>query len=304
MNRAVVTLLVGWVCTMGAQVSHAEPAKPPAAKIEKLASGFKFTEGPALGPKGNVYFTDIPNQRIVLYEVKTGTASVFREDSGRANGLLFDKDGTLLACEGGRRRLVRITGEEITVLAERFGGKRLNSPNDLTLDSEGGIYFTDPRYGRQGDRELTFEGVYYRSADGKLNRLCEEIEKPNGILLSNDGKTLYVAASKARRIMAFPVEKPGTLGTGKEFAPLDLESRGGPDGMTTDDKGHVYCAGQGHIWRWDSDGKLVEKVKMPESPANCLFVKDDKLELSLYVTARTSLYRVTRPLAVEPTKDE
>ena len=299
MKQVLATLGAGCVLVLGLLAAQADPAVRVEATIKKLATGYKFTEGPALGPDGNVFFTDIPNQHIMRFDVKEGTAAVYREDSGRANGLLFDKEGALLACEGGRRRLVRIKGDMVTVLAERFEEKRLNSPNDLTLDAAGGIYFTDPRYGRQRDRELTFEGVYYRSAEGKLSRLCEEVEKPNGILLSNDGKTLYVAASKAKRIMAYPVQKPGTLGTGKEFAPLDLESRGGPDGMTTDDKGHVYCAGQGHIWRWDPAGKLVEKIKMPESPANCLFVKDDKLALSLYVTARTSLYRVTRAKSEE-----
>ncbi len=297
MHRVRIVVLVAILFVAADSPVHGEPpvsATPPAATILKVASGYKFTEGPAVGPAGNIYYTDIPNERILKFDVKAATAAVFREDSGRANGLLFDTDGSLLVCEGGRRRLTRIKGETVTVLAERFDGKRLNSPNDLTLDGAGGIYFTDPRYGRQEDRELAFEGVYYVPKEGKLRRLCEAIKKPNGILLSADGKTLYVAASSAKRVMQYPVEKPGVLGKGSVFAMLDTASRGGPDGMTTDDKGHVYCAGQGHVWRWDPEGKLVERIKMPESPANCVFVKDDKRSLSLHVTARTSLYRVTR----------
>ena len=272
----------------------ADEDERPKTEIVKVATDYRFTEGPALDAKGRIVFTDIPNERIHRFDPKSGKASVLREASGRANGLLYDADGRLLACEGGRRRLVRIDGDQVEMLADRFEGKRLNSPNDLTLDAKGGIYFTDPRYGKQDDRELDFEGVYYRAPDGTLSRVCAEAEKPNGIHLARNGRTLYVADSKRKLILAYDVATPGTATDGRLFARLDEKARGGPDGMTIDDQDRVYCAGQGKIWIWDGTGKPIESVRMPESPTNCLFVKADGMAVSLYVTARTSLYRVTR----------
>lgn len=275
----------------------AEPEVVPEWAIEKLATGFRFTEGPAIGPKGDIYFTDIPNQRIHRYAVKTGKTSVHAEESGRSNGLMFDTQGRLLACEGGRRRLVRFEDGKPTVLASTVDGKKLNSPNDLALDLSGGVYFTDPRYGSQKDRELDFEGVYYVAKDGSLKRVATEIEKPNGILMSADAKTLYVADSKRKRIMAFDVAKPGEVGKARLFANLDLTSRGGPDGMSRDKGGNVYCAGQGKVWIWDPKGKVVATIKMPEGPSNCLWTAESGW--TVYVTARTSFYRVRKAVATE-----
>ncbi|MDJ0521273.1 MAG: SMP-30/gluconolactonase/LRE family protein [Planctomycetota bacterium] len=271
-------------------------AQPPpvfttqTVRFERVATGYRFTEGPAADATGNVFFTDIPNERILRLDIKTGKVSVFREESGRANGLQVDAEGRLVACEGGRRRLVRIGSKKTEILAERFGTKRLNSPNDVTLDQAGGIWFTDPRYGKQDDRELDVMAVYYLPPGGKLRQVIADLPRPNGIILSADAKTLYVAANRRKLIMAYDVAKPGTVANGRVFARLDPDGRGGPDGLSLDERGNLYCAGQGHVWIWSSSGKRLHKLKVPESPTNVTFGGAERR--TLYVTARTSLYRV------------
>ncbi len=281
MRTTIVLLLL---CSL----AHAgDSPRAEDAKIEKVAGGFRFTEGPAADKDGNVFFSDIPNQCIHKLDVATGKVTVWNDDSGRSNGLMFDAKGRLLACEGGRRRLVRYEDGKPKVLAERWNEKRFNSPNDLALDDKGGVYFTDPRYGKQTGREIDIEAVYYVSAEGKVTQVISDRKKPNGILLSKDMKTLYVAD---KQVWSYPVKAPGELGKGSKFAEMDTASRGGPDGMTLDEKGNVYAAGQGAIWIWDAEGKRLDKIDFPEAPANCAFGGKDRK--TLYVTARTSLYRL------------
>lgn len=288
----VVCVLVGELVASPGESEESAP-KAPAFAVEQVSKGHGFTEGPALDAEGRILFTDLRVSKIHRYDPKTQKTELLHEDTGKSNGLLFDGKGRLLACEGGRRRLVRhLSPGKSEVLAERFEGKRLNSPNDLTRDAAGRIYFTDPRYGSQKDRELDFEGVYVVEAGKPLRRVCAEVEKPNGILLAADGKRLYVADSKRKRILVYAVDQTGKPTNGRVFANLDLEARGGPDGMTQDATGRVMVAGQGHLWIWDATGKLYAKVKLPESPTNCCFVDSDPYVI--YVTARTSLYRVTR----------
>ena len=294
---ATISAVVAAALSSNRAASGEDTAAPAAALFaaqpvvfERVATGYQFTEGPAADARGDIYFTDIRSSRILRFDVATNKASVFRKDTGKANGLHFDAQRRLLACEGGRRRLVRIDKDQLTVLAERLGTKRLNSPNDLTIDAHGGVWFTDPRYGKQDDREIDVMAVYYLSAEGKLTQVIRDLPRPNGILLAPSGKTLFVAANKQKLIMSYPVTAPGTLGTGRVFARLDGDQRGGPDGLTLDAKGNLYCAGQGHLFVWSSRGKRLHKLKVPESPTNCTFggPKRD----TLYVTARTSLYRV------------
>jgi sugar lactone lactonase YvrE len=266
------------------------PVVPEGAEVEKLADGFRFTEGPASGPDGRVYFTDIPNERIMIYDFASGEVTTHREQSGRANGLMFTPTGALIACEGGARRLTRQMGEEIAALADSFSGIALNSPNDLDIDGKGGIYFTDPRYGDRESMEMDLEGVYYLPRRGGLKRVVEDLVRPNGIKLSRDGKTLYVVDNGAKTIVAYDVQPDGTLAGVRVFAEMDQDAPSGGDGMTLDCCGNVYCAGQGHIWIWNPGGEPVTKIPVPESPANCTFAGPDGK--TLFITARTSIYAI------------
>ena len=277
----------------------ADAAKTPivleGAKVELLATGFKFTEGPAVGPDGSIYFSDIPNERINRYDLASKTVSVFRENSGRANGLMFTPAGALYACEGGNRQLTRQLGDEITVLADQFEGKKFNSPNDLDIDGKGGVYFTDPRYGNRDDMEMEFEAVYYLPRRGKLLRVIDNLERPNGVVLSLDNKTLYVVDNGAKTIWAYVVQQDGSVIDGRKLADMDLDAPGGGDGMTIDSLGNIYCAGQGHVWVWNPKGELVTKIPVPESPANCTFGGPDKK--TLFMTARENLYAIPMNVA-------
>ncbi len=262
----------------------------PDAAIEKIAGDFRFTEGPAADAAGSIYFTDIPNSRILRFDPIGKVVTVLREDSGAANGLMVTPEGALLICEGGNRRLARLADGQIEVLADGFGGKKLNSPNDLAIDARGGIYFTDPRYGKRDDMEMDVEGVYYLRPSGELLRVIDDLVRPNGLVLSLDGRTLYVADNAAKTIWSYAVRKDGLLENGKKWAGMNLDARGGGDGMTIDERGNVYCAGQGCIWVWNPQGRLVTKIDVPESPANCCFGGSGGR--TLFITARTSLYRI------------
>jgi gluconolactonase len=195
--------------------------------------------------------------------------------------LYWASDGGLVSCEGGRRRVSwRREGTERT-LAATFGGQRLNSPNDLVLDAAGGIYFTDPRYGDRSDMEMDVEGVYYLAREGTLTRLVDDLVRPNGIVLSPDEKTLYVADQGAGLIWAYRVLEPGRVAEKRKFAEL------GSDGMSVDNAGHLYLTWAGSVIVLDSAGSEVDRLEFPEAPANCLLVGD-----TLYVTARTGFYCV------------
>ncbi len=266
-------------------------AEPPgeAGEVERIATGYRFTEGPVAGPDGLIYFSDIPNNTIATYDPATGKAGVFTDQSGHANGLMFDAQGRLLACRHGGRDLVgfNIATGRATSLVDRYDGRRLNSPNDLTIDSAGGVYFTDPRYGRRDDLEMRIEGVYYHSADGKLTRLIDDLKKPNGIALSPDGKTLYVADWGAPAIVAYRVIEPGELGPGKTLIGSLRLGMGGPDGMGVDRTGRLYVALPMGVGVYEANGERVEVIRVPEKPTNCTLVGD-----GLYITAGQSLYRV------------
>ena len=254
------------------------------AKVEKLAGGFAFTEGPAADAQGNVFFSDIPNNRIHKWSLD-GKLSTFRENSGGANGLYFDKDGSLLACEGGGRRLVSIDQKgNVTVLADKYQGKKFNSPNDLWIDPKGGVYFTDPRYGSRDGMEQDGEHVYYLAPDRKrLVRVIDDMIRPNGVVGTPDGKMLYVADHGGGKTFAYTINKDGTLSNKKLFAPE------GSDGVTIDSDGNIYLT-TGVVAVYNRNGEKIEEIKVPEGPANVTFGGGDNQ--TLFITARTSLYSV------------
>ena len=285
---------------------------PKDATIEVLADGFEWSEGPVWIAKGeHLLFSDIPRNRINKWKEGSGI-SVFMEKSGYtgkeaftgmepgSNGLALDSQGRLhLCCHGDRAvKRVEIDGK-ITVLVDKYNGKRLNSPNDLAFAKNGDIYFTDPPYGlpKQWDdagRELDFCGVYRLSTDGKLTLLTDEMTRPNGIGFSPDQKTLYVAQSdpKAAIWKKFPVKEDGTLGKGEVFFDATEwvgKQKGLPDGLAVDTTGNVWATAPGGVICFSPQGKVLGKLLTGEATANCKFGGDGS---TLYITADMFLCRV------------
>lgn len=292
----------------------------PDAKLEVLAPGHDWTEGPVWVPRdgGFLLFSDIPRNRVYKWQEGKGE-SVFLEPSGGtgkdaaflkepgSNGLLLDPEGRLVLMEHGDRRVARLDNwdsKQKTTLAHLYMGKRLNSPNDGSFKSNGDLYFTDPPYGRQlkdskpndfPDRDLDFCGVYRLSKDGKLTLLTKEMSRPNGIAFSADEKTLYVANSDPSRAiwMAFPVQADGTLGEGRVFFDATKMSRPGrpglPDGMKVDAKGNVFATGPGGVLVFSPEGKHLGTIFTGVSTANCAWGDDGS---TLYVCADKALTRI------------
>lgn len=287
---------------------------PKDAAIEKLASGFQFIEGPLWRPKDQVlWFSDVVGN-VVRQWSPNGEVKVLIEKAGGdpgnvppggfvgPNGELADKDGFVLICQHTARRIARV-GPDLkqTTLVDKFGGKRLNSPNDLVYKSDGSLYFTDPPYGlaKQDEdpaKEIKFNGVY-RLKNGKVDVLVKDLTRPNGIAFSPDEKVLYVANSDEKRKlwMRYDVAANGTVSNGRVFFDVTAEKDPGlPDGMKVDSQGNVYGTGPGGVWVFSPDGKHIGTIKPTETPANCGWGDDGK---SLYMTAQTGLYRIKLSVA-------
>ena len=270
----------------------------PGAALETLWGGGSFTEGGALAGDGAVLFSDI-GDRVMRFDPKAGSVTVFREPSGRANGLIFTPDGRLIAAEGantGGGRRVSVTGPDgaVRTLADRYQGKRFNSPNDLAVDRRGRVYFSDPRYGGDEARELDFEGVFRIDPDGRVERLETTARKPNGLAVSPDGKTLYVADSGPTRqaLLALDLDGDGRVSNPRVLH--DFGTTRGIDGLTVTADGRVVgAAGSGPtagVYVFSASGKLQGVIPVPEPPTNVEFGGAGRS--TLYVTAGKSLYRV------------
>ena len=265
---------------------HAQEASlvEPDATVMRLAGNFGFTEGPAADADGNVYFTDIPSERILKWSPGEGV-TVFRHFSGGANGLRVDRDGRLVVCEMGNRQITMIDMQgNVTVLADRFEGNRFNSPNDLWIDPSGGIYFSDPRYGATDDQEIRGHHVYYITPDRTtVRRVIDDLTSPNGIIGTSDGSRLYVADHAAGRTWVYTPQRDGSLTDKRLFASQ------GADGMTMDERGNLYLTGQ-DISIYNPDGIQIGSIAVREVPANLAF--GGRGRKTLFITARTSLYAV------------
>jgi len=288
---------------------------PPNAQIEKLAGGFTFTEGPIWRPSGALWFSDVIGNVVRQWSPDGRVTEVLKPGGydgnslpaggyNGPNGMTADKDGAVLLCQHGNRRIVRISKDmQVSTVVDSFEGKKLNSPNDLVYRSDGSLYFTDPPYGlpqQDSDpaKELKFNGVF-RLANGKLQVVIEDLTRPNGIAFSPDQKTLYIANSdeKYKVWMSYDVAEDGTVTNGRVFADVTAEKEDGlPDGMKLDEGGNIYAAGPGGVWVFSPAGKHLGTIKTPETPANCNWGDDWK---SLYITARTGLYRIKLAVAGE-----
>ena len=260
---------------------------PPELQVEKVAHGFRFTEGPVWSHDGYLLFSDIPGGKIMKHS-PDGDTEVYRADSNGAAGNAFDAQGRLYTCETHARRVTRTDKKgRIEVLADKWEGKRLNAPNDIVVSKSGHAYFTDPAFGNQQDtRELDFYGIYHISPKGQLSVIAKPAGRPNGIALSTNGRILYVANSDERNIRAYDVDRDGDASNERQaVSTID----GIPLGIRTDDKGNLYVAAKG-IAVYSPEGKLLSTIPVAETPSNCAFGDSDMQ--TLYITARTSLYRV------------
>lgn len=258
------------------------------SEVEELSGAFDFTEGPAVDAEGNVYFTNI-SQHMILIWTTENQLDTFRVNSGRANGLYFDKDENLLICEGEKGQITSIsTDGNYTAIATEYNGKRFNQPNDLWADRKGGVYFTDPKYG--GDEgPLPQDGmhVYYITPNYEsVIRVIDDLEKPNGLIGTPDGKTLYVTDSQGGKTYKYTIHEDGSLTNKTLFVEV------GCDGMTLDKDGNVYLTTNGKqaVDIFSSDGALLESIEIPQQPSNLCFGGKERNEL--FITARKSIYRV------------
>lgn len=283
------------ICLLLVEMTRSEtvtdnPILAPRAKLEKLADGFSFTEGPACDAEGNIYFTDQPNDRIMIWTTD-GKLSTFMQPCGRSNGLCFDNSGHLIACADEHNQLwsIDVKTKEHTVLVKDYQGKLLNGPNDVWVRPAGGLYFTDPMYWREywkrGPKEIQIEGVYYLSPDGKsLTRVVSDMTRPNGIIGTPDGKMLYVSDIDGKKTWSYTINSDGSLSDKKLFCEL------GSDGMTIDDAGNVYLTGHG-VTAFDKSGKQVLHIDVDESWTGniCFGGKDRQL---LFITASKGIYGI------------
>ena len=267
------------------------------AGIEQLATGCQFTEGPLWhAAERFLLFSDIPANKMRRWDENSGM-TVFRDPSGKSNGLTYDKGGHLIACEHANRRVSRTTADgEIITIASHYEGKRLNSPNDVVVKSDGSIYFTDPPYGLsasygvESEKELDFQGVYRLSPNGDtLTLLVDDFDRPNGLCFSPDESILYINDTERMHVRAFDVQPDGTIANDRVFGEEEGDT-GKPDGMKADVQGNVYLTGPDGIWVFAPDGTHLGIILVPERSANLAWGGDDWS--SLFITASTSLYRV------------
>ena len=276
-----VILVLAGCCIGNTLPAENTPVTAPDAKLEKIAGGFTWAEGPAEDTEGNLFFTD-NRENLIHKRSKDGVVTVFLRDAKRANGLYPDRDGRILACTGTPPQLVSIDTHNgsMTVLADSFDGKPLNSPNDLWLDPKGGVYFTDPHWGREKGRDR----ILYLAPDRKtLILAANDMVKPNGIIGTPDGRLVYCSDWNEKKTYVYTVNPDGVLSDRRLFAPE------GDDGLAMDIDGNLYLAGSA-VTVYNKAGEKIDSIEVPEIAANMCFGGVDKK--TLFITARTSVYSI------------
>ena len=293
-NRSVRILLACFALVIAQQATAQQSAAElmssdliaAGASVTKLSGGFVFTEGPAVDADGNVYFSDVQTSKAYKWSID-GELTTFREDSGGRNGMYFDQAGNILVCESRERRITRVSMDgSVTVLADSYEGKKLNSPNDIWPDPNGGIYFSDPRFRDQTGVEQDGHHVYYIPSDGKpVRRVVDNLVAPNGVLGTADGSTLYVAdhgpETGSEMTYVYDIQSDGSLANRQIAAPQ------GSDGMTLDEHGNLYLTSEG-VDIYSPNGEKIISVEIPERPTNVVFGGADRQ--TLFITARTGIY--------------
>lgn len=266
--------------------------------FETIATGCLFTEGPLWHPRDHyLLWSDMPGDHLRRWSARDGVTT-FRKPCNKSNGLAWDRQGRLLACEHASSQVTRTEPDgRIVPIATHHEGKQLNSPNDIVCGPDGEVYFTDPPYGRaefygvRRDQELSFQGVYAVGSDPRSPLLLvDDFDRPNGLCFSRDGRHLFINDTARKHIRVFEVRPDGTLAGGKVWAETTGEGPGAPDGMKIDSAGNVYCCGPGGIHVFDPHGACLGVVRVPEHTAN--FAWGDADFRSLYITASTSVYRI------------
>jgi len=266
--------------------------------FEKIAGGCLFTEGPLWHPRGRyLLWSDMPGDHLRRWSATDGVTT-FRKPCAKSNGLTWDREGRLLACEHATSQVtVTLADGSTQPIATHLNGKQLNSPNDIVCAADGGIYFTDPPYGRAEffgvprAQELSFQGVFRVGADPRTpTLLVDDFDRPNGLCFSRDGRRLFVNDTARQHIRVFDVKGDGTLAGGRVWAETKGEGKGAPDGMKLDSQGNIYCCGPGGIHVFSPDAVDLGVIPVPEYTANMVFGDDDLR--SLYITASTSVYRI------------
>jgi gluconolactonase len=266
----------------------------PSAKLDHLFDGCRWAEGPAYFPAHrSLVWSDIPNDRMLRYDEATGHVGVFREPAGYTNGHTVDRQGRLVSCEHGARRVTRTEHDgSITVLAQGYDGKRLNSPNDVVVRSDGAVFFTDPSYGIDGyyegyAAEPELDCNVYRWRDGELTIVADDFDRPNGLAFSLDERELYVSDTGVKTMRVVDLER----GMSREFATCTV---GGFDGFRLDEVGRVWTSAGDGVHVYDPDGTLIGKVLVPETVANVAW--GGSKYNRLYICATTSLYAILLPV--------
>ncbi len=253
--------------------------------MNKLADGFAFTEGPAADASGDVYFSDIPKSLMYKWSFKENKLTLARENTGGANGLWINKDGTIFACEGVKGRVVSLTNDFTIkkVIASQYNQTGFNKPNDLWVDNKGGVYFTDPNYGRKITPKQHGENAYYCNPQGEISQITNDLARPNGIIGTLNGETLYIADHKGGKTWSYDIQPSGNI------ANKTLLAEEGSDGMTLDNKGNIYLTTDA-VLIYSPKGNLLQRIETPERPANvCFGVPGRDI---LFITARKGIYSI------------
>ena len=282
-------VIIGLVCLLSVFALYSQSPVPADAELEKIAEGFQFVEGPVWVDGVGLLFSDIPANTVYKWTADAGAVS-YLNPSGNSNGLALDSCGRLLLAQHGNRRIARIeeNGTE-TALATHYNGKRLNSPNDIAVKSDGSIFFTDPAYGiSAGQEELDFSGIYRISPSGAIYLLDSTVGWPNGIAFTPDETKLYVGDSEARIIYTWDVIDDTLIASRQQFA--FMNASGNTDGMKVDEDGHLFATGPFGVWMYAPDGTVLDTIKVPGQTTNCNWGDDDRK--TLYITSGTAVYRI------------